>query len=98
VSSSAGPGGTDPVGAFGFYVEILGILSRIHVFLKRPVDIGVLSDVEEWQSTYRKLDRELSSWEFNLPTEYASRLFHTPSKASKAFHCEWVMLHATYQT
>jgi hypothetical protein len=95
-------GNNETVGTFGFYVEILGILSRIHLFLKRPVDIGVLSDVEDWQATYRKLDSELSSWEFNLPTEYAhenaSRLLQAPSKASKAFHCDWVMLHATYQT
>lgn len=91
----------DNVGSFGYYIEILGILSRIHIFLKRPVDIGALSDVEEWQATYRKLDSELSAWEFNLPTEYAlenaSRLFQT-SKTKKGFQCDWVMLHATYQT
>jgi hypothetical protein len=89
------------VGSFGLYVEILGILSRIHLFLKRPVDIGALSDVEEWQSTYRKLDSELTSWEFNLPAEYAyensSRLF-SGSKNGRAPHSDWVQLHATYQT
>lgn len=89
------------VGSFGFYVDIIGILSQIHIFLKRPVDIGVLSDVEEWQSTYRKLDSELSSWEFNLSTEYAhdnaSHLLPTLSKTNKAFHCGRVMLRATYQ-
>jgi hypothetical protein len=89
------------VGSFGLYVEILGILSRIHLFLKRPVDIGVLSDVEEWQATYRKLDSELTSWEFNLPTEYAyensSRLFNG-SKPGRAVHSDWVHLHVTYQT
>ncbi|PYH93476.1 C6 transcription factor [Aspergillus ellipticus CBS 707.79] len=89
------------VGTFGLYVEILGILSRIHSFLKRPVDIGALSDVEEWQATYRKLDSELTSWEFGLPAEYAyensSRLFNG-SKPTKGVHCDWVQLHATYQT
>jgi hypothetical protein len=89
------------VGSFGLYVEILGILSRIHLFLKRPVDIGALSDVEEWQATYRKLDSELTSWEFNLPAEYAyensSRLFNGP-KHGRALHSDWVQLHATYQT
>lgn len=89
------------VGYFGLYVEILGILSRIHLFLKRPVDIGTLSDVEEWQTTYRKLDSELTSWEFNLPAEYAyensSRLF-SGSKYARALQCDWVQLHATYQT
>ncbi|PYH43388.1 putative C6 transcription factor [Aspergillus saccharolyticus JOP 1030-1] len=89
------------VGTFGLYVEILGILSRIHTFLKRPVDIGALSDVEEWQVMYRKLDNELTSWEFNLPAEYAyensSRLFSGP-KHSRSLHCDWAQLHATYQT
>ncbi|CAG7921016.1 unnamed protein product [Penicillium olsonii] len=89
------------VGSFGLYVEILGILSRIHLFLKKPVDIGALSDVEEWQATYRKLDSELTSWEFNLPAEYAyensSRLFSGP-KIGRPLHSDWVQLHATYQT
>jgi hypothetical protein len=89
------------VGSFGLYVEILGILSRIHFFLKRPVDIGALSDVEEWQATYRKLDGELTAWEFGLPADYAyensSRLFNG-SKANKGLPCDWVQLHATYQT
>lgn len=89
------------VGSFGLYVEILGILSRIHIFLKRPVDIGSLSDVEEWQATYRKLDSELTSWEFNLPAEYAyensSRVFNG-TKQGRALHSDWVQLHATYQT
>lgn len=91
----------DNVGAFGFYIEILDVLSRIHAFLKKPVDIGAVSDVEEWQETYRKLDSELRSWELNLPHDYAyehsSRLIMN-SKANKGFQCDWVMLHATYQT
>ncbi|KAE8379268.1 fungal-specific transcription factor domain-containing protein [Aspergillus bertholletiae] len=89
------------VGPFGLYVEILGVMSRIHTFLKRPVDIGALSDVEEWQATYRKLDGELTAWEFGLPAEYAyensSRLFNG-SKSNKGLPCDWVQLHAAYQT
>lgn len=89
------------VGSFGLYVEILGILSRIHLFLKQPVDIGVLSDVERWQATYRKLDSELTSWEFNLPAEYAyensSRLFNG-SKHNRGNYSDWVQLHVAYQT
>ncbi|OJJ42940.1 hypothetical protein ASPZODRAFT_136801 [Penicilliopsis zonata CBS 506.65] len=89
------------VGSFGLYIQVLGILSRIHVFLKQPVDIGILSDVEEWQSTYRKLDSELTSWEFHLPSEYAygnsARLLGA-SKLNRNLHCDWVQLHVTYQT
>lgn len=89
------------VGYFGLYMEILGILSRIHLFLKKPVDIGSLSDVEEWQATYRRLDNELTSWEFSLPAEYAyensSQIFNG-NKQNRSLHSDWVQLHATYQT
>ena len=89
------------IGSFGFYIEVIGILSRIHSFLRRPVDIGTLSDVEQWQATYKKLDTELSTWEYNLPKEYtfdtSFRIFNV-SKNSRAVHCGWIMLHASYQT
>ncbi|KAI5291255.1 hypothetical protein KEM54_005702 [Ascosphaera aggregata] len=93
-------GPRENIGSWGFYVEIIGILSRIHLFLKRPVDIGSLTDVEEWQETYRKLDAELTRWETSLPKEYAfdnaARLLM--SKTNKTVNCGWAMLHATYQT
>ncbi|KAI2384335.1 hypothetical protein LOY87_006434 [Ophidiomyces ophidiicola] len=90
----------DHLGSFGFYIEVLGILSRIHLFLKRPVDIGALPDVEQWQSTYRTLDNELSIWEYHLPKAYSfdkSRLNVIP-RGCKSAHCGWVMLHAAHQT
>lgn len=87
------------MGSFSYYCELLGIISRIHQFLKRPVDIGALSDVEEWQRSYRDLDNELNSWKFNLPNEYGntSRLFSSGSiNTTKPVNCGWIMLHATY--
>ncbi|KAI2057478.1 hypothetical protein LOZ43_003093 [Ophidiomyces ophidiicola] len=90
----------DHLGSFGFYIEVLGILSRIHLFLKRPVDIGALPDVQQWQSTYRTLDNELSIWEYHLPKAYSfdkSRLNVIP-RGCKSAHCGWVMLHAAHQT
>lgn len=93
--------GRENIGSFGFYVEVLGILSRIHLFLKRPVDISAAADVEEWQSTYRKLDDELTAWEYHLPVEYSfakgSRHL-SPSKSNKSIDCGWIMLQTTYQT
>jgi hypothetical protein len=87
------------LGSFSYYIEILGILSKIHKFLKKPVDIGALSDVENWQREYRELDRELQFWKYNLPNEYSnmSRAFDQSSK-NKVVNCGWVMLHAAYQT
>jgi hypothetical protein len=86
------------LGAFAYYIEILGILSKIHKFLKKPVDISSLSDVEAWQMRYRQLDRMLADWKMGLPEEYRnfSRVYQ-PGYARTAT-CGWVMLYATYHT
>lgn len=100
------PDHPENLGAFSYYIEILGILSKIHKFLKKPVDISALSDVEQWQSRYRELDNALTSWKFNLPQDYGNmaKLFNTPSTGgagapnNKKINTLWVMLHATYHT
>jgi hypothetical protein len=83
------------LGAFSYYIEILGILSRIHKFLKKPVDISALSDVEQWQGEYRQLDNTLMSWKFSLPGDYGNmaKLFQP---GGKIINCGWVMLHGEY--
>ena len=98
------------VGSFGYYVEIMGILSHTHSFLKTPIDIGALPDVEQWQQEYRKLDRELNKWRYNLSSEYGdtSRIYSTstadtlsgnkPAKRGSKSDCIWIMMHVTYHT
>jgi hypothetical protein len=87
------------LGSFSYYVEIIGLLSRIHNFLKKPVDIGSPSDVEKWQREYRTLDNVLETWKYNLPNEYGnmSRIFGAPG-GNKNVNSGWVMLHAAYHT
>lgn len=87
----------DVHGHFAYHCELLGILGRIHLFLKRPIDIGSLSDVEQWQGTYRALDSELNAWHFGLPDDFANitRLLKTNTPAKPA-NCGWIMLHAAY--
>ncbi|KAH9883521.1 putative C6 transcription factor [Xylariomycetidae sp. FL2044] len=86
------------LGAFSYYIEILGILSKIHQFLKEPVDIGALGDVEQWQLRYKELDNRLASWKFGLPGEYGNMAKLFQPGCSKTLNCGWVMLHATYHT
>lgn len=81
------------LGAFSYYIEILGILSRIHKFLKKPVDISALSDVEKWQGEYRELDNLLTSWKFNLPGDYGNMAKLFQPGVAKTINCGWVMLH-----
>lgn len=87
----------DVHGHFAYHCELLGILSRIHLFLKRPIDIESLQDVAQWQATYRALDGELNAWHFALPDEFAhiTRLVksNTPAKPT---NCGWIMVHAAY--
>jgi hypothetical protein len=87
------------LGSFSYYIEIMGIMSEIHRFLKKPVDIGALSDVEQWQKEYRQLDNKLNAWKFGLPSEYGnmSRVFN-PNGGNKVVNCIWIMLHITYHT
>ncbi|KAF2177638.1 hypothetical protein K469DRAFT_602427 [Zopfia rhizophila CBS 207.26] len=87
------------LGSFSYYVEILGILSRIHIFLKKPVDITSLSDVEKWQGEYRELDGAIEQWKYNLPGEYgnSARIFAGPG-VNKHLNSGLVMLHAAFHT
>ncbi|KAK3674222.1 hypothetical protein LTR78_006069 [Recurvomyces mirabilis] len=87
------------LGSLSYYIEVMGIMSQIHIFLKKPVDIGALSDVEQWQSGYRQLDNKLNSWKFGLPSEYGnmSRVFSSTG-SNKLVNCIWIMLHITYHT
>lgn len=84
---------SENLGAFSYYIEILGILSRIHKFLKKPVDISALSDVEQWQGEYRELDNMLTSWKFNLPGDYGNMAKLFQPGGNKSINCGWVMLH-----
>lgn len=87
------------LGTFSYYIEIIGILSRIHQFLKKPVDIGALSDVEQWQREFRELDNMLEAWKYKLPAEYANMArVLAPSSGNKIVNAGWVMLHAAYNT
>lgn len=87
------------LGSFTYYVEILGILSRIHKFLKKPVDITSLSDVEKWQGEYRELDSALEQWKYNLPLEYGNSARVFPGQGvNKSLNSGLVMLHAAFHT
>ncbi|EAT81309.2 hypothetical protein SNOG_11601 [Parastagonospora nodorum SN15] len=65
------------LGTFSYYVEVLGILTKVHKFLKKPVDITSLQDVEQWQREYRELDNAIEEWKYNLPQEFgnSARMF-----------------------
>jgi hypothetical protein len=85
------------LGSFSYHCEILLILSRIHRFLHRPLDITRHSDIQQWRKVYQELDFELNGWLQSLPDEYSkmSQLCH-PDPGSKISN--WITLHAAFVT
>ncbi|KAH6046543.1 hypothetical protein HBI54_082900 [Parastagonospora nodorum] len=87
------------LGTFSYYVEVLGILTKVHKFLKKPVDITSLQDVEQWQREYRELDNAIEEWKYNLPQEFgnSARMF-AKAGLNQGLNSGLVMLHAAYHT
>lgn len=87
----------DNLGSFAYHCEVLRILSRVHKFLNRPVDITVPAEVNQWRVTYLQLDSDLNAFLGQLPGDYGriSQLCHS-DPASKI--ANWIMLHAAFVT
>ncbi|KAJ9132282.1 C6 transcription factor [Pleurostoma richardsiae] len=85
------------LGSFSYHCEVLRILSRIHNFLRVPLDVTSPRAVQVWRATYRNLDGELNSWLHSLPGEYGSisQLCHSDPASRVA---NWIMLHAAFVT
>ncbi|KAI8675667.1 Zn(2)-C6 fungal-type domain-containing protein [Fusarium keratoplasticum] len=85
------------LGSFTYHCEILIILSKIHEFLKTPIDVSSTKDMAEWRNTYQTLDRSLDGWLQSLPSEYSkiSALCHSDPASRVA---NWFMLHSAYVT
>ncbi|KAK5996797.1 hypothetical protein PT974_02140 [Cladobotryum mycophilum] len=104
VSTSPQYGTTDFVtnkpenlGSFSYHCEILRILSKVHEFLKAPLDISSNADVNNWRNTYRSLNSALDGWLSSLPSDYSkiSALCHSDPGSRVA---NWFMLHGAYVT
>ncbi|KAF7555985.1 hypothetical protein G7Z17_g1680 [Cylindrodendrum hubeiense] len=85
------------LGSFSYHCAILRILSKVHDFLKTPIDITSSADMANWRNTYRSLDDSLNAWLQNLPSEYSkiSALCHSDPASRVA---NWFMLHSAYVT
>ena len=85
------------LGSFSLHCDVLHILSRIHDFVKTPLDIHSEEEVNAWQETFEGLQAELSSWLQRLPGEQAikSLLCHSDPAARTV---NWIMLHAAFVT
>lgn len=87
----------DNLGSFSYHCEILRILSKVHDFLKTPLDITSQSEMATWRNNYRALDSALDTWLRGLPGDYSkiSALCHSDPASRVA---NWFMLHSAYVT
>lgn len=85
----------ESLGSFAYHCEILRIVSKIHNFLRTPVDVASPADMANWRNTYRTLDSALDTWLQSLPSEYSkiSALCHSDPASRVA---NWFMLHSAY--
>ncbi|KAL1902392.1 hypothetical protein Sste5346_001372 [Sporothrix stenoceras] len=85
------------LGSFSYHCKLLRILSRIHDFLREPVDINSSADMARWRNTYQALDATLDGWLRGLPSEFSkiSALCHSDPASRVA---NWFMLHSAYVT
>jgi hypothetical protein len=83
------------LGSFSYHCEVVRILSRIQAFLRKPLDIGSISDVEQWHIVYRELDGELNKWLCHVPADYTriSQMCHSDPTSRIS---NWIMLHAAF--
>ncbi|XP_044717088.1 fungal specific transcription factor domain-containing protein [Hirsutella rhossiliensis] len=88
---------SENLGSFSYHCEILRILSRVHEFVRRPIDVSSAADMAGWRDTYRSLDAALDRWLQSLPSEYGriSALCHSDPASRVA---NWFMLHSAYVT
>ena len=85
------------LGTFSYQVEVRGILTQIHQFLKRPMDVSALADVSSWQKIYRELDMRLKTWQLALPAEYGNFGRLADSYTSRSpLSPGWVLLQTFY--
>ena len=85
--------------SFSFLVEILGLLGRIHRFLRKAIDINNLSDVEAWQLKYRELDKAMMTWKLSLPMQFGNLIRAlNVGPSTNSVDPGWVLLHAAYNT
>ncbi|CCF45890.1 C6 transcription factor [Colletotrichum higginsianum] len=85
------------LGSFSYHCEILRILSKVHDFLKTPINVTSSAEMAVWRNTYRSLDGALDNWLQSLPSEYSriSALCHSDPASRVA---NWFMLHSAYVT
>ena len=87
------------LGTFSYLVEVKGILSETHQFLKQPMDVSALADVSQWQGRYRELDSKLRSWQLGLPNEFGNmaRLSSSMGDGQRpTISAGWMLLQVSY--
>lgn len=85
---------------FAYELELLGIISAIHEFLRKPVNINSKHDSERWQIEYRKFNLVLDEWRLRLPDDFSTteKIVEKLSDSGTKLDPVWIILHSLYHT
>lgn len=85
------------LGSFSYLCEVTRIMTRIHEFVRRPLDFYSATDVQRWRESYNKLDHQLSSWLSSLPGEPTRSSGHVPSQSAARYQAsKWITLQSGF--
>ncbi|KAJ8098519.1 fungal-specific transcription factor domain-containing protein [Lipomyces tetrasporus] len=96
------PGTTEEFTAaepFAYEIELLSIISAIHEFLRRPINIQSSQDVERWHLEFRKFCVVIDEWKLSLPKEYSS-VENIIAKFNENSDTDplWILVYSLYNT
>ncbi|KAH8819286.1 fungal-specific transcription factor domain-containing protein [Xylogone sp. PMI_703] len=70
------------------YIDLLALMDRTNLLLIQPFNFSLPAHCQEWQSNFRRLDSNLSTWFESLPREVR--------ESPASFNAMWVLAHATF--
>ncbi|KAK9482548.1 fungal-specific transcription factor domain-containing protein [Lipomyces starkeyi] len=84
---------------FAYEIELLGIISAIHEFLRRPINIQSSQDAERWHLEFRKFCVVIDEWKLSLPKEYSSvENIIDRFKENSGTDPLWILVYSLYNT
>lgn len=94
---------SDNLGSFAFYIEAVHMLSLVHQFLRKKVNIADPIQADEWRSEYYQYDERLHRWKAAIPAAYGLSSQVKPISAvmqdsEMLEDLGRVMIHAAYHT
>ena len=81
-----------------FLIEILNILGKIHMFMRKPLDLTNIKEMLNWQIKFSELDNEIQVWKATLPRMFNDLLDNEKLPYDKINSYKDILFHSLYYT